>query len=172
MYRRTIQATVALAGLALLTAAWLEARSELDPKRLGIMGTSLGSFMAALAAEMEPRLGRLAVLLGGGGLVDGYYGHPQAAPYRRVYEALGGSKEKLARLIAPADPLTCAANLRARKVLILAGKRDEIVPPRMAEALWRESGRQKIVWYDCTHYGAIVYLPAALDQIVAHFGAD
>jgi dienelactone hydrolase len=155
-----------------VAAAWLEARSELDPKRLGIMGTSLGSFMAALAAEMEPRLGRLAVLLGGGGLVDGYYDHPQAAPYRRVYEALGGSKEKLARLIAPADPLTCAANLRARKVLILAGKRDEIVPPRMAEALWRESGRQKIVWYDCTHYGAIVYLPAALDQIVAHFGAD
>ena len=155
-----------------VAAAWLGSRPELDPKRLGIMGTSLGSFMAALAAEMEPRLGRLAVLLGGGGLVDGYYDHPQAAPYRRVYEALGGSKEKLARLIAPADPLTCAANLRARKVLILAGKRDEIVPPRMAEALWRESGRQKIVWYDCTHYGAIVYLPAALDQIVAHFGAD
>jgi dienelactone hydrolase len=155
-----------------VAAAWLEARPELDPKRLGIMGTSLGSFMAALAAEMEPRLGRLAVLLGGGGLVDGYYDHPQAAPYRRLYEALGGSKERLAKLIAPADPLTCAANLRARKVLILAGRRDEIVPPKMAEALWRESGRQKIVWYDCTHYGAIVYLPAALDQIVAHFRAD
>ena len=155
-----------------VAAAWLEARRELDPKRLGIMGTSLGSFMAALAAEMEPRLGRLAVLLGGGGLVDGYYDHPQAAPYRKVYEALGGSKAKLAKLIAPADPLTCAANLKARKVLILAGQRDEIVPPKMAEALWRESGRQKLVWYDCTHYGAIVYLAAALDQVVAHFGAD
>jgi len=155
-----------------VAAAWLEARPELDPKRLGILGTSLGSFMAALAAEMEPRLGRLAVLLGGGGLVDGFYDHPQAAPYRKLYEALGGSKERLARLIAPADPLTCAGNLKARKVLILAGKRDEIVPPKMAEALWRESGRQKIVWYDCTHYGAIVYLPAALDEIVAHFGAD
>jgi dienelactone hydrolase len=155
-----------------VAAAWLEARRELDPKRLGIMGTSLGSFMAALAAEMEPRLGRLAVLLGGGGLVDGYYDHPQAAPLRKVYEALGGSKAKLAKLIAPADPLTCAANLKARKVLILAGRRDEIVPPKMAEALWRDSGRQKLVWYDCTHYGAIVYLAAALDQVVAHFGAD
>jgi dienelactone hydrolase len=155
-----------------VAAAWLESRREVDPKRLGIMGTSLGSFMATLAAEMEPRLGRLAVLLGGGGLVDGYYDHPQAAPYRRLYEALGGSKEKLAKLIAPADPLTCAANLKARKVLILAGKRDEIVPPRMAEALWRESGRQKLVWYDCTHYGAIVYLAAALDEIVEHFTAN
>ncbi len=154
-----------------VAAAWLEARPELDPKRLGVLGTSLGSFLAGLAAEMEPRLGRLAVLLGGGGLVDAYYDHPQAAPYRKLYEALGGSKERLAKLIAPADPLTCAANLKARKVLILAGKRDEIVPPKMAEALWQASGQQKIVWFDCTHYGAIVYLPVALDHVVAHFGA-
>ena len=39
--------------------------------------------MAALTAEMEPRLGRVAVLLGGGGFVDAYYDHPQAAPFRK-----------------------------------------------------------------------------------------
>lgn len=152
--------------------AWMEARPEIDGKRLGIMGTSLGSFLAALTAEMEPKLGRVAVLLGGGGVVDAYYDHPQAAPYRRVYEALGGTKAKLVQIIAPADPLTCAANLRQHKLLILAGKRDNIVPPKMAEALWKASGRQKIVWFDCTHYGAIVYLPTALDQIVKHFQAE
>ncbi len=155
-----------------VAAAWMESRPELDGKRLGIMGTSLGSFMAALTAEMEPKLGRVAVLLGGGGFVDAYYDHPRAAPYRKVYEALGGSKEKIARIIAPADPLTCAANLKEHKLLILAGKRDDIVPPKMAEALWNASGRQKIVWYDCTHYGAIVYLASALDHLVAHFAAD
>jgi dienelactone hydrolase len=155
-----------------VAAAWLGARPEIDGKRLGIMGTSLGSFMAALTAEMEPRLDRVAVLLGGGGVVDAYYHHPQAAPYRRVYEALGGTKEKLAQVIAPADPLTCAANLKQHKLLILAGKRDNIVPPKMAEALWKASGQQKIVWYNCTHYGAIVYLISALDHIVKHFQAE
>lgn len=155
-----------------VAAAWLEARPEIDGKKLGIMGTSLGSFMAALTAEMEPKLGRVAVLLGGGGVVDAYYNHPQATPYRRIYESLGGTKEKLARMIAPADPLTCAANLKQRKLLILAGKRDRIVPPKMAEALWEASGKQEIVWYDCTHYGAIVYLAAALDRIVKHFQMD
>src|SRR5262249_50664297 len=60
-------------------AAWMASRPELDGKRLGILGTSLGSFIGSLAAEMEPRLGRVAVLLGGGGLVDGFYDHPQAA---------------------------------------------------------------------------------------------
>src|SRR5262249_49533724 len=35
--------------------AWLESRPDLDPRRLGIVGTSLGSFMASLTAEMEPK---------------------------------------------------------------------------------------------------------------------
>src|SRR6516162_6437434 len=155
-----------------MATAWLESRRELDARRLGIMGTSLGSFVAALTVEMEPKLGRVAVLLGGGGVVDAYYDHPKAAPYRKIYEALGGSKEKLAKLIAPADPLTCAANLKQHKLLILAGKRDEIVPPRMAEALWKASGQQKIVWYDCTHFGAIKYIVPAMGHVVKHFGAE
>src|SRR5713226_3734395 len=36
--------------------AWLEDRPEIDPKRLGILGTSLGSFLGALSAEVEPKL--------------------------------------------------------------------------------------------------------------------
>ena len=56
-----------------LATAWMESRPEIDLKRLGILGTSLGSFMAALTGEMEPKLGRVAVLLGGGGFIDGYY---------------------------------------------------------------------------------------------------
>src|SRR5262249_29404655 len=147
-------------------AAWMETRPELDPKRLGILGTSLGSFMSALTGEMEPRLGRVAVLLGGGGLVDAFYDNPQAATYRKVWEALGGTKQNLAELIAPVDPLTCAANLKDRRLLIIAGKRDEIVPPSATLALWKASGEQKIVWYDCTHYGAALYYVPALKHLV------
>jgi dienelactone hydrolase len=152
--------------------AWMEARPELDPKRIGIMGTSLGSFLAALTAEMEPKLGRVAVLLGGGGFVEAFYDDPRGAGLRKLWEAVGGTKELLAELIAPVDPLTCAANLKNRKVLMLAGKRDEIVPPRMARALWEASGRQQIVWFDCTHYGAALYLVPAFGHLVKHFGAE
>src|SRR5262249_31821999 len=86
-------------------AAWMESRPEIDPNRLGILGTSLGSFMSALTAEMEPKLNRVVVLLGGGGLVDAFYDHPQGAVPRKLWEALGGNKQKLAEIIAPADPL-------------------------------------------------------------------
>jgi dienelactone hydrolase len=152
--------------------AWMEARPEIDAKRLGILGTSLGSFMSALTAEMEPKLGRVAVLLGGGGFVDAFYDNPQGAMFRKAWEALGGTKKKLADLIAPVDPLTYAANLKDRQVLFIAGKRDEIVPPKATVALWEAAGRQKIVWYDCTHYGAALYMVPAMEHIVRHFGAD
>jgi dienelactone hydrolase len=151
--------------------AWMEARPEVDPKRLGILGTSLGSFMSALTGEMEPKLGRVVVLLGGGGFVDAYYDNPQGAGLRKVWEAVGGTKQKLADIIAPVDPITCAANLRDHKLLIIAGSRDEIVPPSATTALWKASGEQKIVWYDCTHYGAALYYVPAMTHIIQHLGA-
>jgi len=152
--------------------AWLASRPEVDSRRLGIHGTSLGSFIGALAAEMEPRLKRVSILLGGGGIVEAYYDHPQAAPYRKAWEEAGGTREKLAEILAPADPLTCAERLKQRRLLMIAGKKDDIVPPKMAEALWQASGRQKIVWYDCTHVGAAWYVVPILDHIVKHFRAE
>lgn len=153
-------------------SAWMESRPEIDPQRLGVLGTSLGSFIGSLTAEMEPRLRRVAVLLGGGGLVDAYYDDPRAAPFRQVWELIGGTKEKATKLFAPVDPITCAANLKDRKMLILAAQRDDIVPPRATEALWKATGQQKIVWFDCTHYGAVLYMLPALNHIVEHFKAE
>jgi dienelactone hydrolase/predicted choloylglycine hydrolase len=151
--------------------AWLAAQSEIDQDKLGIMGTSLGSFIGSLAAEMEPRFKRVVVLLGGGGLVDAFYDLPQAGPLRTAFEVMGGSKEKLAKLIACVDPITCAENLKDRKVLMLAAKRDDIVPPKATEALWVAVGKPKIVWYDCTHVGAALFLVPAMQEVVTHFTA-
>jgi dienelactone hydrolase len=152
--------------------AWLAARSEIDSKRLGIHGTSLGSMIGALSAEMEPKLARVSIALGGGGLVDYYYDDPRAAPYRKVWEAVGGSKKLAVKLLAPVDPLTYGSNLKGRKVLMIAGRRDDIVPPQCTEALWKAAGEPKIVWYDCTHYGAALYVGPMMQEVVKHFNAE
>lgn len=150
--------------------AWLESRPEIDGKKLGIMGTSLGSFVAALTAEMEPRFGKVCVLLGGGGFVDGYAEHPVAAPYFKFFERVGLKRSLIKPWVAPIDPLTCAANLKKRKLLILAASRDDVVPPVMARALWEASGKQKIVWYDATHYSAALHVADAIEHVLGHFG--
>lgn len=142
--------------------AILLSRPEIDPEQLGILGTSFGSFVAALSAEMEPAIRRVVLMLGGGGLVEAYYNHPRVAPYRRIWEALGGTKQRLEQLIAPLDPITYASRLRDRQVVILAGKRDEIVPPKAAAALAEAAGA-KLIWFDCTHYGAILYFIPAME---------
>jgi len=152
-------------------AAWMESRPEVDKTRLGIMGTSLGSFMAALTAEMEPRLGRVAVLLGGGGFIDGYYDHPQAKPYVKIFEAVGGSRDLAKKWIAPVDPLTHAERLKDRKLLMVAAKNDEIVPPKMAENLWNASGRQQIIWLNTGHFSAALFLVTGMTKVVEHFKA-
>ncbi len=75
-------------------------------------------------------------------------------------------------IFAPLDPLTCAGNLKGRKVLMFSAKKDEIIPPRMAEALWEATGRQKIIWVNAGHYTAALYFGSAMKHIVDHFGQD
>jgi predicted esterase len=75
-------------------------------------------------------------------------------------------------MVAPADPITRAGNLKGRRVLMIAGRRDEVVPPRATEALWRAAGEPEIVWYDCGHYTAALYFVPAMRQIVRHLTAD
>ncbi len=148
-------------------AAILLSRPEIDSDRLAIVGTSFGGIVAALSAEMEPAFRRAVLMLAGGGFVDTFYSHPRAAPYRKLWEALGGSKERLQQLIAPLDPLTYAARLRDRDVIMLAGKRDEIVPVQAAQNLAR-AANAKLILFDCSHHGAILYFIPAMEICLGH----
>ena len=149
--------------------AWLESRPEIDPKGIGILGTSLGSFISALTAAMEPRLNRVVLLLGGGGLVDAYYEHPKAKPFIRFNDAIGLTKEKLKAMIAPADPITYADLLKEHSLLMIAASRDDVVPPQAAKQLWEATGKPKIIWLDATHVGAALYVFDVAGPIMNHF---
>lgn len=150
-------------------AAWLAAQPEVDQGRLGVVGTSLGSFMGTLTAEMEPRFKKVAIVLGGGGVVDAFYDHPYAVPFRMLFESLGGTKEKLQALVAIADPITRASNLQGRQVIMIAASKDEIVPPSACRKMWEALGQPKIVWYDAGHYNAVFFIYDALQHVVEHF---
>lgn len=148
--------------------AWLAARPEVDPARLGIVGTSMGSLVGSVVAAAEPRLKSACLLLVGGGLVDAFYDHPKAAPFRRVNELLGGSKEKLKALIDPVDPLTYADRLKGKRLLLIAASRDDVVPPAAATRLWEATGKPAILWLDATHVGAGLYAFPAMAAVLAH----
>jgi dienelactone hydrolase len=148
-------------------AAWLAARPEVDADRLGMVGTSLGSFLTALTAANEPRIKNVCLLLGGGGLVDAYYDHPRAKPVTEWVDLVGG-KNLVKKLIAPVDPITYAAQLKGKNLLMIAARNDEIVPPRAATQLWEATGKQRIIWLDAGHVTAAFYAMSVLCEVRDH----
>jgi dienelactone hydrolase len=147
--------------------AWLAGRPEIDGEKLGLVGTSLGSLVGAVAAANEPRIKSVCLMLGGGGLVDAYYDHPRARQYLPLVELLGG-KAAMKALINPIDPLTYANLLKDKRLLMVCASRDDIVPPAAAKALWEATGKQKIVWIDSTHVGAALHTMTMLSAMTEH----
>jgi dienelactone hydrolase len=148
--------------------AWLAVQPHVDAAKLGIVGTSLGSFLSGLTASAEPRITSACLLLTGGGLVEAFFEHPKARLPANVMSLLGMTKEQLAKVIDPLDPLTYAKQLKGKKLLLVVAKRDDVVPPSAAERLWKATGEQKIIWVDATHIGAVTHLFTAMNAVVEH----
>ncbi len=152
-------------------AAWLRSRPEVDPARVGATGISLGGIVSALAAGLDPQIDRAALVLAGGGLGEILWGMPEAAGYRSLWRLLGRTRDDLIALTRPVDPLTYAAGLRGKPVLMLNGNVDEVIPPGASVALWEAAGRPPIEWFDCGHYSAVGYLLSAVRKTVAFLAA-
>ncbi|CAN5705114.1 hypothetical protein BH23PLA1_BH23PLA1_19730 [soil metagenome] len=151
--------------------AWLADRPEVDSEALGITGISLGGIVGAVASAADPRLKNAALLLAGGGLADILWDMPEreARFYKQQWIDSGRTKDDLKTLTQPFDPLTYADRLRGKRVLMIAGNTDEVIPPSATESLWEAAGRPTIHWYDCGHYSAAGYLLPALREVVAFF---
>lgn len=77
--------------------AYLAKQPEVDPKRIGVVGYSMGSFVSALTGAIDPQIH--AVVLSGGGDLDGPGGYwdnsklpCQGPPYRALREVLGDNR--------------------------------------------------------------------------------
>jgi dienelactone hydrolase len=153
-------------------AAWLAERPEVDPEKLGVTGISLGGIVSSLVASVDPRINRACLLLAGGGLAEVLWEMPEAAMFRALWVGAGRTKADLEAITAPYDPVTYAAGLEGKRVLMLNGNVDEVIPPRAAIALWEAAGRPPIKWYDCGHYSAAGYLLPGIREAVEFFAAD
>jgi pimeloyl-ACP methyl ester carboxylesterase len=150
-------------------ACWLATRGEIDAQRLGVSGISLGGIVSALAAAVDPTLNQGAFLLAGGDVSSILWGMPEGAAFRAGWLQAGRTRADLKALTDPFDPLTYARGLVGKRVMFIAGRVDEVVPPRSTELLWEAAGRPPIRWYDCGHYSAIGYLLPGIRQTVDFF---
>ena len=94
---------------------------------------------------------------------------PEGAKYRKLWLESGRTKDDLRTLTAPFDPVTFAHRLKGKRVMMMAGNVDEVIPPASARALWRAAGEPPITWLDCGHYSAAGFLLPAIRQTVDFF---
>ncbi len=141
-----------------LALAWLEARPEVDPKKLGVLGTSLGSFVGGVFGGVEPKIHSVSLLLGGGALVDSFAEHPAAVVLTPVLKLAGVTTPKLKKMIDPVDPITYAEQLKAKRLLLIAASHDDVVPPVAMKRLWEATGKPEMMWVDATHVGSALHL--------------
>jgi dienelactone hydrolase len=148
--------------------AWLETRPEVDPNKLAILGTSLGSFVGGVVASAEPKVKTACLLLGGGGLVDSFSEHPKAGAVFIALAVVGISKDRLKRLIDPVDPLTYAERLKDKRLLLIAASQDDVVPPAAMKRLWEATGKPPLVWVNETHIGSALHMFQMMRAVTKH----
>jgi uncharacterized protein len=122
---------------------WLAGQPEVDAERIGVVGYSLGGFLALMTASEEP-LVRTITLAAAGDLPDST---PYAALVRRAV-----------------DPLRAVRKLRGRPLLLVNGRRDTTTRPAQAERLFAYAEEPKeLRWYEGGHWPP----PAAIDGAAA-----
>jgi len=153
-------------------AGWLAAQDEVDPRRLGVAGISLGGITSALAASAEPRFSRVALMLAGGDVAQISWESRQMSRLREFWIASGGTRESLAEILREVDPVTYAGNVRGRRVLMLNASHDEVIPRAATESLWRALGEPEIVWMDAGHYSSLRFIFESLARVTRFFQAE
>lgn len=149
--------------------AWLEAQDQVDDEQLGVFGISLGGITAALAATAEPRFAKVCPMLAGGDIAKVAWESPELARVRREWEAKGQDRDEIYKLLVSIDPVTYAANVKGRQILMLNASRDEVIPRSCTDSLWQAFGRPRIVWYNAGHISALRYLPEGLNEVADFF---
>ncbi len=148
---------------------WLSLRPEVDAKRLGIIGPSLGAMVGCLVAGVDPRFSRFAFIVGGGDLAKMIWESTLTANARKNMVARGMTFELLQEKIKAVDPLTYAKNINPRGVFMVNARKDTVVPVDCTLRLWEAMGKPRILWYDTDHVQVLAYLFEVTNMVVEHF---
>lgn len=155
-------------------ADWLAARPEVDMSRIGVSGTSFGSFFATLVAANEPRF--KACIATAPCLEPGCHTiFQEASPtFKQRFMFMSDYTDE-ADFDEFRQTITWAGHAEriACPYLCLAGEADELTPLRCVEDMFAvmNAPRQLVIYQDCRH--AIGGVPAAnLGPFAPAFGAD
>ncbi len=160
---------------------YLETRSDIDPKRIYLLGASYGAVMGSTVLARDKRIAGGALVYGGGDfskLLDSYTNHLAVAvglqlidgknidPEKGALPTLSVNQDFVARsvlscvipvaryFLGAADPIHYVDQIAPTPVYFQNGSHDVMVPAKAGKALQDAAGEpKKITWYDSDHVG-------------------
>jgi dienelactone hydrolase len=119
----------------------LRRRSDVDPKRIGLVGWSGGARLGAILAGVDRRIDAFVLMSGG------------AVPLAEYVSAAPAEvRADVRRLLGTVDPLRLIALARPGSMLLQDGRHDAVVPRRALQALVQAAPPGTSVrWYDAGH---------------------
>lgn len=131
---------------------FLQTRDEIDPKRIGYVGLSMGAILGSITAGVDERIAAVALIVGGGDW--------NVLLEKSVLSLAGDKnlKDKAARApiataLDPLDPVHWVGHISPRPVLMINGDLDNIVPVESNKALHTAAKEpKKVVWYSGGHF--------------------
>lgn len=151
---------------------FIQSRKELDGSRIGIVGTSLGALVTALAYGVEPRLTHAAFVLGGADLAEIMWSSSLVVDARDSLRRQGYTFERLRAELTPVEPLTYLHSRRDSSAFVVSGKYDTIIPASTTQALIAAFQSPKTLSLDTGHYGGIFVQSRVLKEVANYFGAE
>src|SRR5256885_4523286 len=116
---------------------WLETRSDVDLRRAGIWGVSLGGYYAPRAAAFERRIKACVALSGPYARSESFEGRPSINVETFRVRSKSATLEEAAKVAARISLADVAKNIRC-PIYIVAGTKDRLTPHIEAERLARE----------------------------------
>jgi pimeloyl-ACP methyl ester carboxylesterase len=139
-----------------LQAAWevralLARHRHLAGARGGVMGLSLGGYLAAVLASVAPELAFAIALAPVADVAALMWSNGEGTAERRRDEAAGVTFDRLCRSMAVHAPLARAPAVPPDRLLLVGALGDRLIPPEHTRALWRHWGRPALHWFPGSH---------------------
>jgi hypothetical protein len=135
--------------------AWLKTRPEVDSKRIGIFGISLGAMVGSAAYSVDSTASYAVFLLGGADFPDLAVHSSMTGPFIRK---AGIDPSALVDAWKGLDPLDYVERNVGKKVLLINVLWDHVIPKANALKLKAAFPDSRQMWLPFGHYSAIIHL--------------
>ncbi len=139
---------------------------HLDTRHIAVQGTSLGGFVVATSASLDPAFQSVFIMLAGGNLYDMFQtGQREVAQARRELTQAGISDAQLKQLLWQIEPTRVAHRLDPQRTWLFSAEGDQVVPAaRLPD--------HHHIRVPGNHYTVIVYFPVILQRVTDQIRAS